>query len=249
MQNARPEHIPGYCAEVVFGLVTDTRDPEKRGRIKVKIPRFGEGEYPHWCAPRGVAYAPRGSRTRAKGRARKPALDAPVYITFLDGDLNAPLWEPGSFPRDKQPVEATENPAREVIYSSDKGNVVTENDRGDLELHAHGHRDLTVHSHDGHVKVESGQGTILLDATLDGPGVAREGDRVDLGTLQLIWAISPTGGGTIAVTWTPPAELVSGTPSINPVIIPASPSGTVDIPLVGRISTSTDKVLAGETPT
>jgi len=242
VQHERPEHTPGYCPEVVLGIVTNTQDPEKRDRIKVKIPRFSEQEYPHWCAPRGVALAPRGARTRAKGRSLRPALNAPVYITFLDGDLHAPLWEPGSFPRDKQPVEASESPPKDVILSTDKGNVVTENDRGDLELHAHNHRDLTVNSHDGHVKVESGQGMVLLNSDLDGPNAAREGDQVDVGSLTITWALAP-GGGTIMVQWNPPAGITD--PSITPVIVPAAPGGTATISLVGRISQGEPTVKIG----
>ena len=241
MQTARPEHIPGYCAEVVLGLVTDTRDPEKRGRIKVKIPRFGEGEYPLWRNPRGVCLAPRGARTRAKGRALRPAIDAPVYITFLDGDMHAPLWEPGSFPRDKQPVEATENPAREVIYSSDKGNAATENDRGDLALTLQS-RDLRVTARASDVHVEAGK--LYLNSTLDGPNAAREGDQVDVGSLTITWALAP-GGGTILVQWTPPA----GLPGVLPVLVPATPGGTATIPLVGRISTGEASVKIGSSPT
>lgn len=239
MQNARPEHIPGYCAEVVFGLVTQVNDPEKRGRIKVKIPRFGDQEYPLWCNPRGVAYAPRGARTRAKGHVRRPAIDAPVYITFLDGDMNAPLWEPGSFPRDKQPVEATESPVKDVLLSTDKGNVVTENDRGDMAMTMHGGRDLAISTRTGQLKAEAN--TVLLNSTLDGPNAAREGDQVDVGSLTITWALAP-GGGTIMVQWNPPADLTG----ITPVIVPAAPSGTATIPLVGRISQGEPTVKIGQ---
>jgi hypothetical protein len=241
MQNDRPEHIPGYCSETVLGIVTNIQDPEKRGRIKVKMPRFGDQEYPLWCDPRGVCLAPRGARTRAKGRVLRPALDAAVYITFLDGDMHAPLWEPGSFPRDKQPVEAAENPRREVIYSSDKGNAVTENDRGDMALTVHNGRDLAISTRNGHLKAEAN--TMLLNSTLDGPNAAREGDQVDVGSLTITWALAP-GGGTIMVQWNPPAGITD--PSITPVIVPAAPSGTATISLVGRISQGEPTVKIGQ---
>lgn len=69
------------------GIVVDNADPEKLGRIRVSIPGIIDDES-NWALPRAGGAA-------QFGRNSVPPLGADVYVTFLSGRVDQPLWEPG----------------------------------------------------------------------------------------------------------------------------------------------------------
>jgi hypothetical protein len=74
------------------GIVMDNNDPENRGRIKVQCPAiFGEATHPKWIRSRG-SFA-----SKKAGWYLPPQKDDVVWITFLGGKPDFPLWEYGWF--------------------------------------------------------------------------------------------------------------------------------------------------------
>lgn len=69
------------------GIVTSIKDPEMRGRIKVKIPNvLGADTESAWCDPCiSVAYD-------GGGDFFIPPIDETVWIMFIEGDVNRPVW-------------------------------------------------------------------------------------------------------------------------------------------------------------
>lgn len=69
------------------GIIVDNADPEKRGRIRVSIPGLIDDES-NWALPRAGGAGQFGASS-------VPPLGADVYVTFLSGRIDQPLWEPG----------------------------------------------------------------------------------------------------------------------------------------------------------
>ena len=69
------------------GLVTDNRDPDKAGRLKLRVPSILADEETDWALPclpfAGMAGA---------GLFLVPETDAQVWVEFEAGDLNRPIW-------------------------------------------------------------------------------------------------------------------------------------------------------------
>lgn len=87
---------------VYGGLVEENRDPEKLGRVKVRVPAiFGlASEIPTdrlpWALPRGLPF---GNSQDSGGISWLPAIGDTVWTSFLDGEPEKPLWEWGMGPK------------------------------------------------------------------------------------------------------------------------------------------------------
>jgi uncharacterized protein involved in type VI secretion and phage assembly len=73
------------------GVVTYREDPELRGRIKVRVPGVLEPE----AADHGPWALPRGGGAPQWGHVSVPPLGAAVWVQFVGGDVDQPVWEPG----------------------------------------------------------------------------------------------------------------------------------------------------------
>lgn len=87
-------------------VVTDTADPHKLGRIKVKLSDF-PGQTGAWCMP-CVPYA--GDKV---GWFVIPEKGAHVWVEFEAGDINRPVWV-GCF-WDKDTIPDTASPSRKIF--------------------------------------------------------------------------------------------------------------------------------------
>lgn len=84
------------------GIVTNINDPEKRGRIKVKCPDILGGDAESaWCDPMiPVAYDNGGDFCI-------PAKNEAVWIQFIAGDVNRPVWTGGWWQKNMTPLGKT----------------------------------------------------------------------------------------------------------------------------------------------
>lgn len=98
LENVFNRYYSSYRAKVI-----DNKDPEKRGRIKVKIPvLFGDDPLPNWVLPkefRGAGF--NSSKKTGKGEFYPPKIDDWVFVEFEMGSLTAPMWSGGWFGEDK----------------------------------------------------------------------------------------------------------------------------------------------------
>lgn len=80
------------------GIVTNIKDPEKRGRIKVRCPDvLGNSTESAWCDPMiPVAYDNGGDFCI-------PAKDEAVWLQFIAGDANRPVWLGGWWQKNMSP--------------------------------------------------------------------------------------------------------------------------------------------------
>lgn len=80
------------------GIVTKTDDPEKRGRIKCKIPKvLGNDVESAWCDP-VVTVAYDGG-----GDFCVPFIDEAVWVGFIHGEVNKPIYFGGWWKKEKTP--------------------------------------------------------------------------------------------------------------------------------------------------
>ena len=97
---------------VVVGIVTDNKDPDDNGRVKVKYPWLGDDAVSYW------ARLARPSAGKDYGFVWIPELDEEVVVAFEHGDINFPLIM-GSLWNGKDKM-----PSKLVSGASDDGKIV-----------------------------------------------------------------------------------------------------------------------------
>lgn len=154
---------------VVIGLVTNTRDPEKLARVKLKFPWLSDSDESDWAR---VATPMAG---RERGLQLMPEVDDEVLVAFEHGDMRFPyvlgvLWNG----KDRPPQDNADG----------RNNVRVLKSRGGLEIR------LT--DEQGKEKIEildkSGRNRIVIDAAGKAITIAADGDvtiSAPQGTLKL----------------------------------------------------------------
>lgn len=107
------------------GKVSNVKDPEKRGRIKIQCPTvLGSSAESAWCDPCvNVAYD-------GGGDIAIPPLNETVWVMFIEGDSNRPVWLGSWWSANKSPLGDgyDEKVSNRVIKW--KGNTITMSDGG-----------------------------------------------------------------------------------------------------------------------
>ncbi len=104
---------------VVTGIVVNNKDPEKMGRVKVKIPRISGDEESNWA--RIVSFM--GGRER--GAFFLPEVDDEVLVAFEYGNINMPyiigsLWNG----KDKPPEQNADGKNNIRVIKSRSGHII-----------------------------------------------------------------------------------------------------------------------------
>jgi len=114
---------------VYDGLVTDNADPAKRGRVKVKIPGLCEPST-NWALPAGGSHS---SGESGRGGFDPPKKGAAVFVQFLRGDIDAPVYFGGwrglvggktDAPSLVQEASASDAATKLKVYESDAFEVI-----------------------------------------------------------------------------------------------------------------------------
>ena len=140
--------------EPVIGVVTDNKDPNKTGRVKLKIPILSEQDSTFWCPIVMLGAA------KNRGWFFIPEKDDEVLVMFEHGNLNHPivvgaLWNGKDKPADKN---AGGNPRR--VIKSRQGSKITFDDEKNLLIIEDG-------AQKGRITFDSGANKITIEA-LDG---------------------------------------------------------------------------------
>ena len=142
------------------GIVTNINDPEKRGRIKVKCPDvLGGNTESAWCDPMiPVAYDTGGDFCI-------PVKDEAVWIQFIAGDANRPVWLGGWWKKDMTPLgDNYSNIDKIRIISYADCTITMQDGKIDINIGA-GNCDLRIE--DGKVTVKgnlSVEGSVTADS-------------------------------------------------------------------------------------
>lgn len=109
---------------VVVGIVTNNKDPDGMGRVKVKIPRISEDDESNWA--RVVSFM----AGKERGSFFLPEVDDEVLVAFEYGDINMPyvlgaLWNGVDTPPETN--SDGENNVR--VIKSRSGHIIRLNDK------------------------------------------------------------------------------------------------------------------------
>jgi hypothetical protein len=152
---------------VYGGLVEENRDPEKLGRVKVRVPAvYGTAsEVPTdrlpWAWPRGLPF---GNTHDSGGMSWLPAIGDTVWTMFLDGEPEKPLWEWGVAPK---MTRKSAPPIKLHEYSDTQGGYP---DRGILSRYGHS---LEVKPDKVTLTTDEGQQLLLQTSQSDAGGAAK----------------------------------------------------------------------------
>lgn len=143
------------------GIVENNKDPLKLGRVKVRVPHVygssatGSGyiatnDLP-WALPAGL---PAGGSSASGGFSQLPTIGDKVWVRFLDGEPEKPIWEWGM-----QSIDDRDNLK---LHNYDTGTPVGPPNRAFWTRYSH-----AVEINEGSIIVTTSQGyrMVLLDAS------------------------------------------------------------------------------------
>lgn len=157
----------GKLHEAVIGVVTDNKDPDKLGRVKVKIPILSDKDTTWWAQLVMIG----GGKNR--GWFFIPEVDDEVLVLFAHGDMESPivigaLWGGKDKPPDKNPGG---NPRRiiksragsKVTFDDEKNQLILEDGEGNgrITFDANANK-VTIESMKGDVTIQAPQGEVLI---------------------------------------------------------------------------------------
>lgn len=136
------------------GVVTDIKDPEKRGRLKVICPEvLGGDEESAWCDPMIPVAYDRG------GDFCMPEVQEMVWIMFIAGDIDRPVWLGGWWSESMSPLgDNYSNVDRVRIISYSDCTITLKN----------GTININVGEGDFDLKIENGKVMVKGNLTVDG---------------------------------------------------------------------------------
>lgn len=136
------------------GVVTDIKDPEKRGRLKVICPEvLGGDEESAWCDPMIPVAYDRG------GDFCMPEVQEMVWIMFIAGDIDRPVWLGGWWSEAMSPLgDNYSNVDKVRIISYSDCTITLKN----------GTININVGEGDFDLKIENGKVIVKGNLTVDG---------------------------------------------------------------------------------
>lgn len=170
------------------GFVSDNRDPERRGRLKLRVPSVLADQITDWALP----CFPFGGQADA-GWFLAPEIDAQVWVEFEEGDLHRPIWT-GAFwqSRDDVPAESALETPTTRLFKTPGGHLLQFDDKdGEEQIILKHTRDAVLHidpngtvilkdSRDNRLTLDAENGALHVEEsngntmTLDGTGTVLE---------------------------------------------------------------------------
>lgn len=145
------------------GFVADNRDPEQRGRLKVRVPSVLGEQDTGWALP----CLPFGGLTN-QGMFMVPEVDSQVWVEFEEGNVDHPIWvgvfwqQSGDVPEEA----ALEEPTTRLIRTP-SGHVLQFDDQSGEERFRLAHpagTELTIDSQGTVVLTDAAGATLTLDS-------------------------------------------------------------------------------------
>ncbi len=169
------ERYPGAA----IGIVTNTEDPDHRGRVKVKFPWMTQDAESDWARVVGIGAGPEA------GLYVMPEVDDEVLVIFDHGDFRRPfvlggLWNGQDAPPPEVPSSGGERPQVRT-WRSRSGHHITVYDNADnkIEIVTQGGHQLILDDANREVKITTSGGIVFTLADSGGK-VTLEGSEVSV---------------------------------------------------------------------
>lgn len=137
------------------GLVVDNNDPEKRGRLQVKVPAVMSSALTTWALPCLPAAFPKG------GLYVVPPKQAQVWVEFEGGSPESPIWSGCFWNARDAPAEAA--PTTLVLRLGDAtATIVEDNGKATVTLKVGGDDASTVKMTADELRLSCGKSSIIF---------------------------------------------------------------------------------------
>lgn len=114
--------VMGRYYSIYRGYVADRKDPDKSGRLKLRIPQvYGGDIHDYWAFPKGLYTSP------DNGSVVIPEKGALVWVEFEAGDVRFPVWSYGPWVTGKVVAEAYDEsgePAKSVVKTPNPYSII-----------------------------------------------------------------------------------------------------------------------------
>jgi uncharacterized protein involved in type VI secretion and phage assembly len=145
------------------GTVSDNQDPEKRGRLRLRVPAVLGDQETDWALP----CMPYGGGANY-GLFLIPTRDAQVWVEFEEGDIHRPIWS-GVFLQDGAdvPPDAAKSEPNTQILQTPGGHILQFDDESGEErarLHHPSGAEMLLDSNGGLSLTDANGATLTLDA-------------------------------------------------------------------------------------
>ncbi|HTL37094.1 MAG TPA: phage baseplate assembly protein V [Kofleriaceae bacterium] len=193
-QITQAESESGRVYEPMIAIVTDNKDPQKLGRVKVKYPNLSDKDT-SWWAPIIMLGA-----SKNRGWFFIPEKDDEVLILFEHGDLNRPLvvgaiWNGKDKPADKNGGKNE----RRIIKSRSGSKLTFDDDKNQLILEdGAGIGIITFEADKNKITIEAKQGDVCFQAPKGEIKVVAKSAEIKGGTNLEIHAGKAMAWGTDA---------------------------------------------------
>jgi uncharacterized protein involved in type VI secretion and phage assembly len=191
----------------VIGLVTDNKDPNKLGRVKVKVPVLSETDATWWCP---IMMFGAGKN---RGWFFIPEVDDEVLVAFEHGDVGRPvvlgaLWNGEDTPPDNNPGG---NPRR-MIHSRAGSKITLDDEELKIVIEdGTGKAKITFDSNENKIIIEALEGDACFQAPSDDLQiVAKEVELVAQESLEIHAGSNMQWGSDASVTIQSPNVTLSG---------------------------------------
>jgi Type VI secretion system/phage-baseplate injector OB domain len=97
-----------------YGIVAENDDPEKRGRLKLKVPEVFPDDITDWAFGKSIYNSDK------TGIFAIPAKGSAVFVSFINGNAAQPIWEFGWFADQYMPKEFKDNYLNTLTIKQEK---------------------------------------------------------------------------------------------------------------------------------
>jgi uncharacterized protein involved in type VI secretion and phage assembly len=207
--------VPG----VTVGVVTDVNDPEKLGRVKVRLPLVADRVETAWAR---IASPWAGQRM---GSYLLPEVDDEVLVAFRHGDLAHPyvigcLWNDKARPPEESPArhrrELRSKKGHQLLFDDGDG---TER----VSIRSQGGLEVTLDDSAGRIRISGGSSssalTVAIDANSNTISITAQSGNISLSAANGEVAIE---GSTVRVQASAGLTLSGQPVHLNPPV-PAGP--------------------------
>ena len=139
------------------GIVTDNKDPQKRGRLKLHVPSVLADQDTDWALP----CLPYGGFDQ-QGMFMIPQVDAQVWVEFEEGDIHRPIWV-GTFWQQESdvPEDAAKEEPTTRLFQTKSGHILQfDDEEGEEQIRL-------FHRADAEMLIDK-NGSIFLEDTSGG---------------------------------------------------------------------------------